>query len=174
MQTFPPLCIYNFGLPRRTPSPRPSPPPRAISLRPSARPPAAARARRPSSCRARPPSQPRASTDDDVRGHVWTTYAATARERRWTFPRGDLPSEEDGGGRSRTDANDDGDERRTRLGLGGDRREDLGWAATGGDLAWAATGTHDIHQNGTKEKNTRARSVKKISGVGFTLWVCQV
>ena len=23
MQTFPPLCIYNFGLPRRTPSPRP-------------------------------------------------------------------------------------------------------------------------------------------------------
>ena len=43
----------------------------------------------------------------DVRGHVWTTYAATTRERRWTFPRGDLPSEEDGGGQSRTDANDE-------------------------------------------------------------------
>jgi len=63
MQTFPPLCIYNFGVPRRTPSSRP--PPRAISLRPSAlptaraRPPAAARGRRPSSCRARPPSLPR-------------------------------------------------------------------------------------------------------------------
>jgi len=28
--------------------------------------------------------------------------------------------------------NDDGNERRTRPGLGGDWREDLGWAATGG------------------------------------------
>jgi len=87
----------------------------------------------PAVVRARPPY--RASTNDDVRGHVWTTYAATARERNWTFPRRYLPSEEDGGGRSRTDANDDGDERRTRPGLGGDWREDLGWAATGGDLA---------------------------------------
>ena len=80
------------------------------------------------------------------------TYTATTRQRRWTFPRGDLPSEKDGGGRSRTDANDDGDERRTRPGLGGDWREDLGWAATGGDLVWAATGTHDVRQNGAKEK----------------------
>jgi len=99
--------------------------------------------------------------NDDVRGQVWTTYAATARERRWTFPRGDLPSEEDGGGRSRTDANDDGDERRTWPGLGGDWREDLGWAATSGDLASAATDTHDVRQNGAKGKNARARSVKK-------------
>ena len=28
----------------------------------------------------------RASMNDDVRGHVWTTYAATTRERRWTEP----------------------------------------------------------------------------------------
>jgi len=76
---------------------------------------------------------------------------------------------EDGGGRSRTDANDDGDERRTRHGLGGDWREDLGRAATGGDLAWAATGTHDVRQNGAKGKNARARSVKKNSEVGSTL-----
>ena len=59
MQTFPPLCIYNFGLPRWTPSPR-LPPPRAISLCPSALPAARARppyrARPPSSCRACPPS----------------------------------------------------------------------------------------------------------------------
>ena len=66
MQTFPPLCIYNFGLPRRTPSP--GLPPRVISLRSSVLPAAHAsplvvvRARRHSS-------------------------AATARERRWTFPR---------------------------------------------------------------------------------------
>jgi len=86
-----------------------------------------------------------------------------------------LPSEEDEGGRSRTDANDDGDERQTRLGLGSDRREDLGWAATGGDLAWAATGTHDVHQNAAKEKK-RAGAIgeKKNSWVGSTLWVCQV
>ena len=77
MQTFPPLCIYNFGLLRRTPSPRP---PRAISLRPSALP----------AARARPP-------------------AARTQPRRGN-----------GGGRSRTDAKDDGDERRTRPGLGGD------------------------------------------------------
>jgi len=62
--------------------------------------------------------------------------------------------------------NDDGDERRTRPGLGGDWREDLGWAATGGDLTWAATGTHDVRQNGAKEKNVRARSVKKKFGGG--------
>jgi hypothetical protein len=72
----------------------------------------------------------------------------------------------DGGGRSRTDANDDGDERRTRPGLGGDWREDLGWAATGGDLAWAATSTHNVRQNGAKGKNARARSVKKKFGGG--------
>ena len=113
MQTFPSLCIYNFGLPRRTPSPRPR--------------------------------------LDDVRGHGAGTEV-------------DLHSRGPslGGGRSRTDANDDdGDERRTRPGLGGDGCEDLGWAATGGDLAWAATGTHDVRQNGTKGKNARARSVKK-------------
>jgi len=45
--------------------------------------------------------------------------------------------------------------------LGGDWREDLCWAATGGDLAWAATGTHDVRQNGVKGKEVRARSVKK-------------
>ena len=73
-----------------------------------------------------------------------------------------------------TDANDDGDERRTQPGLGGDWREDLGWAAIGGDLAWAATGTHDVRQNGAKEKNTRARSLRQNSEVGSTLWVCQV
>ena len=61
MQTFPPLCIYNFGLPHRTPSPRP--PPRAISLRPSALP--AARARPPAAARARR-TRPRL---DDIRGH---------------------------------------------------------------------------------------------------------
>jgi len=44
MQTFPPLCIYNFGLPRRTPSPRP--PTRAITLRPSALPTARVHERR--------------------------------------------------------------------------------------------------------------------------------
>jgi len=82
--------------------------------------------------------------NDDVRGHVWTTYVAT---------------EEDGGGRSRTDANDDSDERRTWPRLGSDWREDLGWAATGGDLAWAATGTHDVRQNGAKGK-------KRAGGIG--------
>ena len=81
MQIFPPLCIYNFGLSRRTPSPRP-PTPRnfSTSVRPPcharppslprapalqlpcvpAVPPAAVRVRPPSSCRARPPSLPRA------------------------------------------------------------------------------------------------------------------
>ena len=49
------------------------------------------------------------------------TYIATTRQRRWTFPRGDLPSEKDGGGRSRTDANDE---------------RDLGWATTGAKT-WA-------------------------------------
>jgi len=91
----------------------------------------------------------------------------------------DLPSEEDGGGRSRTDANDDSDERRTRPGLGGNWREDLGWAATGGDLAWAATGTHGVRQNRSKEKN-RAGAIgeKKIQGwgphFGFNKSKCKV
>jgi len=86
----------------------------------------------------------------------------------------------DGGGRSRTDANDDGYERRTRPELGGDWREDLGWAATGGDLVWAATGTQDVRQNGVKRKNARARSVKKkkIQGwgphFGFAKSKCKV
>jgi len=88
----------------------PAPPPRAISLRPSAL--LAARARLP---------------------------PAAARGRR-----------------PRTDANDDGDERRTRPGLGDDWREDLGWAATG---------THDVRQNGVKgKKRAGAIGEKKIRG----------
>jgi len=81
----------------------------------------------------------------------------------------------DGGGRSRTDANDDGDERRTRPGLGGDWREDLDWTATGGDLTWAAT-WHARRTSKWREgkKNARTRSVKKKSGVRSILWVCQV
>ena len=137
MQTFPPLCIYNFGLPRRTLSPAPPPTPRDFST--SVRPPC--RAHPPSSCGACPPSH-------------------------------QLPCAPD------TDANDDDDERRTRPGLGGDWREDLGWAATGGDLAWAATGTHDVRQNGAKKKKARARSVKKNSGwgpdFGFAKSKCKV
>jgi len=77
----------------------------------------------------------------------------------------DLPSEENGGGWSRTDANDDGDERRTRPGLGDDWREDMGWAATG---------THDVRQNGAKEKKRTGAIDEKKLGVGSTLWVCQV
>jgi len=61
-------------------------------------------------------------------------------------------------------------ERRTRPGLGGDWRE-----ATGGDLAWAATGTHDVRQNDANgKKRAGAIGEKKNSGVGSTLWVCQV
>ena len=127
MQTFPPLCIYNFGLPRRTPSPR-TPPPHAISLRGCSL--VTWMAYVTSLClhddapnwRRRDHGDSRASTSDDVRGHVWTTYAATTQERKWTFPRGDL-----------------------------------GWAATGIDLAWAATGTHNVRQNGAKGKKTRGR-----------------
>jgi len=59
--------------------------------------------------------------------------------------------------------------------LGGHWREDLGWAATGGDLAWATTGTHDVRQNGAKgKKRAGAIGEKKNSGVGSTLWFCQV
>jgi hypothetical protein len=61
-----------------------------------------------------------------------------------------------------------------RPGLGGDWREDLGWAATGGNLACAATGTDDVRQKGAKGKDAQARSVKNDSGVGSMLWVCQV
>jgi len=102
----------------------PGPPPRAISLRPSALPAARVHERR----RTRPRL-------DDVRGHGAGTEV-------------DLPSwgPSLGGGRSQTDANDDGDEQRMRPGLGGDWREDLGWAATG---------THDVRQNGAKGKNAR-------------------
>jgi len=54
--------------------------------------------------------------------------------------------------------------------LDGDWREDLCWAVTGGDLAWAATGTHDIRQNGAKEKK-RASAIgeKKFRGGVHTL-----
>jgi len=116
----------------------PAPPPRAISLRPPpslqhapalptarARSPAAARARRPSSCRACPPVPPAggsATTETRARPRT-TTYAATARERRWTFHRGDLPSEEDGAELTRTTTATN-DER------------GLGWAATGAKT-WA-------------------------------------
>jgi len=66
----------------------PGPPPRAISLRPSALP--TARARPP--YRACPPS-------------LQLPYAATsamAQEQRWTFPRGDFSSEVDGAELTRT------------------------------------------------------------------------
>jgi len=122
MQTFPPLCIYNFGLPHRTPSPR----------------------------RTRPRL-------DNVRGHNAGTEV-------------DLPSRGPslGGGRRWTESN--WRERRTRPRLGGDWREDLGWAATDGDLAWAATDTHDVRQNGAK-RNKRAGAIgeKKFGGRVHTL-----
>jgi len=104
-----------------------------------------------------------ATTETHARPRT-TTYAATARERRWTFPRGDLPSEEDGGGRSRTDANDDGDERRTRPGLSGDWRKDLSWAATGGD--WHARRTSKW---GEGKKRAGAIGEKKFGGGVHTL-----
>ena len=179
MQTFPPLCTYNFSLPRRTPSPWP-PPPRAISLRPSALPAARARppyrAHLPSSCRARPPSFTTthrtgggATTETRARPRT-TTYAATSGRR--TRPRrgnGGGPSLR--GGRRWTEPNwRERRWRRTRLGLGGDWREDLGWAATGSDLAWAATGTHDVCQNGAKEKKrTGTIGEKKFGGGVYTL-----
>jgi len=40
----------------------------------------------------------------------------------------------------------------TRMTMATNDERGLGWAATGGDLAWAATGTHDVRQNGMKEK----------------------
>ena len=91
MQTFPPLCVYNFGLPRRTLSPRP---PTPCDFSTPVRPP----------YRTRPPSLPRvpAVPPAAVRGHVWTTYAAMAQEQRWTFPRGDFSSEVDGAELTRT------------------------------------------------------------------------
>jgi len=88
----------------------PGSPPRAISLRPSAlpaaraHPPYRARPRRLARVHERRRTRPRL---EDIRGHGVGTEV-------------DLPSKEDGGGRSRTDANDDGDKRRTRPGLGGD------------------------------------------------------
>ena len=157
MQTFPPLCIYNFGISRRTPSPST---PRDFST--PVRPPCRARppyldvicavpvsSRRRTELAAARPGDSRASTNNDVRCHVWTTYAATARERRWTFPR------------RRTEPN--WRERRRR------RTTNAAWVGRrlarrprlGDDLAWAATDTHDVRQNGAKRKNTRTRSVKK-------------
>jgi len=110
------------------------PAPRAISLRSSALP--AARARPPylDAICAVPVSSRRCTELAAARPR----RLARVHEQRRTLPRlddvcghgagteVDLPSEEDGGGRSRTDTNDDGDERRTRPGLGGDWREDLG------------------------------------------------
>jgi len=102
MQTFPQLCIYNFGLPRRTPSPWP-PTPRDFST--LVRPP----------CRARPPSLTR------------TTNAAWAGRRLARRP-----------------------------GLGGN---------------WRRLAHTTYVKMARKEKNTRARSVKKNLGVGSTLYL---
>jgi len=173
----PTISAFHVGL--RPPGPphparflyaRPPSLPRAPAL-PTAHtcPPAAARARRPSRRRtelaaARPRRlarvhEPRRMRPrlDDVRGHDAGTEV-------------DLPSEEDGGGRSRTDVNDDGDER------------GLGWAATGvktwagRQLAATWPGRRLARTTYVKmarrKKNARARSVKKNSEVGSTLWVC--
>ena len=62
MQTFPPLCIYNFDLPRRTPSPRPPHPARFLY--------------------ARPPSLPRAPALTEVDG-AELTRTTTATNAAW-------------------------------------------------------------------------------------------
>jgi len=111
MQTFPPLCIYNSGLPRRISSPR-TLTPRDFST--PVRPP----------CHARPPSLPRASALQLPRVPAVPPAAVRAR---LPYVRGhgagtevDLPSwgPSLGGGRRWSEPNDDGDER------------GLGWAAT--------------------------------------------
>jgi len=68
------------------------------------------------------------------------------------------PARPDGGGRSRTDANDDGDER------------GLGWTATGAKT-WA--GRPGLG-GGAKEKKYASAIGEKILRVGSILWVYQV
>ena len=124
----------------------PGPPPRAISLRPSALPAARVHERR----RTRPRL-------DDVRGHGAGTEV-------------DLPSRGPslGGGRRWTEPN--WRERRRR------RTTNAAWAGRrlarrprlGGN--WHARRTSKWREG----KKRAARSVKKNSGVGSTLWVCQV
>jgi hypothetical protein len=153
MQTFPPLCIHNFGLPRRTPSPCPPPTPHDFStpVRSPCRAPALPTAR----VHGRRRTRPRL---DDVRGHSTGTEV-------------DLPSEEDGAELTRTTTatNDE---------------HALGWAATGAKT-WAGRqlavtwprrrlARTTYIKMARRKKYARARSVKKISEVGFTLWVCQV
>ena len=156
MQTFPPLCIYNFGLPRRTLSPptlryaRPPSLPRAPALPTArARPTAAARARRPSSCRACSPSL--------------------------QLPCAPAPLEEDGGGRSRTDANDDGDER----GLSWAEIGTKTWAGRQLAATWPGRRlARTTYVKMARREKTRARSVKKIQmwgpHFGFAKSKCKV
>ena len=174
MQTFPPLCIHNFGLPRRTPSPRPSPYPARFLY---ARPPALQLPRVPAvppvAVRARPPNRARPRT---------TTYAATSgrrtRPRRWngggpsitgTFPW--RRTEVDGAELTRTTTatNDE-------HALGGAATGAKTWAGRQLAVTWPGQrlARTTYIKMARRKKNARARSLKKISGVGFTLWVCQV
>ena len=154
MQTFPPLCIYNFGLPRRTPSPRP-PTPRDFST-PICPP-----------CRARPRT---------------TTYAATSGRR--TRPRrgnGGGPSLAGTFPRRRTEV--DGAEL-TRTTTATNDERGLGWAATGAktwarrQLAATWPGRRLARTTYVKMARREKKCVgaigEKKSGVGSTLWVCQV
>jgi hypothetical protein len=145
MQTFPPFCIYNFGLPRRTPSPRP-PTPRDFST--LVRPPC--RARPPSSCRACPPSLPLRYVVQ--RGCSLVTWMPS------------VPSM-----CLHDDAPNWRAARPRRLARVHERRRT--WPRRGN---WRRLARTTYVKMVRKRKNARARSVKKNSGVGSTLWICQV
>jgi len=148
MQTFPPLCIYNFGLPRRTPSPV-LPIPRDFSM--PVRPPCRARTR--------PPYRERRRTRPRCENGGGPSLAGTFPRRRTEVDRAELT-------RTTTATNDE-------RGLGWAAIGAKTWAGRqpglGGD--WHAART-------TYVKMTRRKKTREIRGwsphFGFAKSKCKV